>query len=271
MIQNLEDMVRIFCAYSLKFKYCYGITHYWCTLLLELKLAYKTSIHSITNQTPAILEKGWNYRLPQDLLRKDLVERYPTSASFKGKIEKARKNAVRCMENLFSYAKYKWDKSHANPDFKVFNLVLVSTTNFNKIKGCKKLKYSFAGPFFIRVHHGENGFEVELSEGLSNKHPKFPVSFINPYKSCDSEKLPSRNKPPQNKPPVEPSGVKKITKVLKERKLRTKKGREYLVRYSYPTFEDKWLAEKYTPEATILFRRFRHTRNKDITKASSLV
>ncbi|MBW0502324.1 hypothetical protein O181_042039 [Austropuccinia psidii MF-1] len=57
MIQALEDMVRRFCAYDLEFKHCDGFTHYWCTLLPALELAYKTSIHASTNQTPSILEK----------------------------------------------------------------------------------------------------------------------------------------------------------------------------------------------------------------------
>ncbi|MBW0544262.1 hypothetical protein O181_083977 [Austropuccinia psidii MF-1] len=60
MIQTLENMVRRFCAYVLEFKYCDGFTYDWCTLFPALKLAYKTSIHASTNQTPAILEKGWN-------------------------------------------------------------------------------------------------------------------------------------------------------------------------------------------------------------------
>ncbi|MBW0516057.1 hypothetical protein O181_055772 [Austropuccinia psidii MF-1] len=107
------------------------------------------------------------------------------------------------MEDSFAYAKYKWDKSHATPDFKVGYLVLVSTTNFNNIKGCKKLKDSFAGPFFIKALHGENAVEVELSEELSNKHPTFPVSFIKPYNSSYAEKFPLRNKVPQYIPPIE--------------------------------------------------------------------
>ncbi|MBW0553835.1 hypothetical protein O181_093550 [Austropuccinia psidii MF-1] len=73
MIQPLEDMVRIFCAYSIELKDCDGFTHNWCNLLPALELEYKTSIHGSTNQTPAILEKGWNPRLPQDSMWKDLV------------------------------------------------------------------------------------------------------------------------------------------------------------------------------------------------------
>ncbi|MBW0556541.1 hypothetical protein O181_096256 [Austropuccinia psidii MF-1] len=113
MIQTLEDMVQRFCAYGLEFKDCDGLNHHWCTLLPALELAYKTSIHASTNQTPAILEKGWNPKLPQDSLRKELVEIHPTAASFKGMLEKARKHAVRFMEESFAYAKDKRDMSNA--------------------------------------------------------------------------------------------------------------------------------------------------------------
>ncbi|MBW0548542.1 hypothetical protein O181_088257 [Austropuccinia psidii MF-1] len=84
MIQILEYMVSRFCAYGLGFKDCDGFTHDFCTLLPALELEYKTSIHASTNQTPAILEKGWNPKLPQDSLRKDLAEILPTAGSFKG-------------------------------------------------------------------------------------------------------------------------------------------------------------------------------------------
>ncbi|MBW0574922.1 hypothetical protein O181_114637, partial [Austropuccinia psidii MF-1] len=255
MIQTLEDMVRRFCAYGVELKDCDGVTQDWCTLLPALELAYKKSIHASTNQTPAILEKGWNPKLPQVSLRKDLVEIHPTAASFKGMLGKDRKHSVRCMEDSFAYAKDKWDKSHATPDFKVGDLVLVSTTNINNIKGCKKMKDSFAGTFVIKSLPGENAVEVELSDKLSNKHPTFPVSLIKPYKFSDAEKLPLWNKFPKVKPPIESSGSRKITKVLKERKLRTNKVREYLVRYSDPACEDEWLAEKNIPEGTKLLRR----------------
>ncbi|MBW0521827.1 hypothetical protein O181_061542 [Austropuccinia psidii MF-1] len=120
------------------------------------ELSYKTSIHASTNQTPSVLEKGWNPRLLQDSLIKDLVVLHPPDTSFKGMLDKARNHAVRCMEDSFAYSKDKWDKSHANPDFKVGDLVLVSTTNLNRIKGFKKIQYSFAGPFVIKGLHGEN-------------------------------------------------------------------------------------------------------------------
>ncbi|MBW0497306.1 hypothetical protein O181_037021 [Austropuccinia psidii MF-1] len=203
MIKTLEDMVRTLCAYGLEFKDCDCFSHDWCTPSPEPELTYKTSIHPGTKQTPAILEKGWNLKLPQYLLRKDLVEIHPASCSFKGILEKVIKHKVRCMEHSFEYAKNKWDKSCSTPDVKVGDLVLVPTTNFNKIKGFKKLKDSFSGPFALSALLGENEIEVELSEELRNKHPNFPVSLIKPYKSSDGEKFPLRNKVPQNIPPIE--------------------------------------------------------------------
>ncbi|MBW0484730.1 hypothetical protein O181_024445 [Austropuccinia psidii MF-1] len=216
MIQTLEDMVRGFCAYGLEFKYCDEFTHDWCTILPALELAYKTFIQVSNNQTPAILEKRWNPKLPQDSWWKELIEIDPTSDSFKGMLGKARQHAVRCMEDYFAYAKDKWEKSHATPDFKVQDLVLVSGTNFNNIKVCKKLRDSFAEPFVIKALHRENAVEVELSHDLSNEHPTFPVILINTHKSSGAEKFLLRNKVPKVIPPIESSGIQKITKVLKE-------------------------------------------------------
>ncbi|MBW0540163.1 hypothetical protein O181_079878 [Austropuccinia psidii MF-1] len=102
--------------------------------------------------------EGWvityiDYIIVSSKTWKEFVEIHPTASSCKGMLYKARKHAVRCMEDSFAYAKEKWDKSHATPDFKVGDLVLVSTNNFNNIKGCKKLKDSFAGPFVIKALH----------------------------------------------------------------------------------------------------------------------
>ncbi|MBW0579884.1 hypothetical protein O181_119599 [Austropuccinia psidii MF-1] len=82
MIQTLEDMIRRFCAYGLEFKDSDGFTHDWCTLIPALELAYQASIHDSTGKTPAMLEKGWNPKLPVDTLKKDLVDIHPTSSSF---------------------------------------------------------------------------------------------------------------------------------------------------------------------------------------------
>ncbi|MBW0561261.1 hypothetical protein O181_100976 [Austropuccinia psidii MF-1] len=185
-----------------------------------------------------MLEKGWNTRVPYDTPKKDLVDIHPTSSSFEIMLDKARHDANRCMQDSFKYAKQRWDKSHKPPDLKIGDLVLVSTLNFNNIRGPKKLKDSFAGPFMIKALHGPNAVQLELKGELMNKHPTFPVSLIKPY--CSSEKglFPLRDKSPLEMPPLEEGDEKKIVKVLKARRTRNKKEREYLVRYRNPTQED---------------------------------
>ncbi|MBW0582273.1 hypothetical protein O181_121988 [Austropuccinia psidii MF-1] len=150
-----------------------------------------------------MLEKGWNQRLPEDILRKYLIDIHPTSSSFKIVLDKVKHHAKQSMNDAFDYAKQKWDKSHKVPDFKVGELVLVSTLNFNNIKGPKTLKDSYVGPFFIVALHGTNAVQVELSGELENKHPTFPVSLIKPYQPDDKELFPFGNPNSLTVPPVE--------------------------------------------------------------------
>ncbi|MBW0592033.1 hypothetical protein O181_131748 [Austropuccinia psidii MF-1] len=231
MIQTLEDMIRRFGSYGLELKDSDGFTHDWCTIIPALELEYKSSVHSSTGQTPAMLEEGWSPRLPTDTLRKDLIEIHPTASSFRIMLDKVKHYAKQSMDEAFDYANQKWDKSHKVPDFKVGDLVLVSTLNFNNIRGPNKLKGSYVGPFVIVALHGTNAVQVELSGELENKHPTFPVSLIKPYQPAQKEFFTLRNPTPLTVPPVEQNEDTKINKVMKERRIRGKNQREYLVRY----------------------------------------
>ncbi|MBW0547787.1 hypothetical protein O181_087502 [Austropuccinia psidii MF-1] len=207
-----------------------------------------------------MLEKRWNPRLPYDTHEKDLVDIHPTANSFKLMLDKAGHHANRFMQDSFKYAKERWDKSHKPPDLKIGDLVLVSTLNFNNIKGPRKLKYSFAGPSMMKALHGPNVVKLELTGELMNKHPTFPISLIKPYSSRDKELFPLRNKHPLKISPLEEGEEKKIVKVLKEIRTRNKKEREYLVRYKIPAQEDELLLEKDITNADKLLRKFIHER-----------
>ncbi|MBW0506458.1 hypothetical protein O181_046173 [Austropuccinia psidii MF-1] len=222
MIQTLEDIIRISCAYGLEFKHYDGFTLDLCRIIPELKSAYKTSIHSSTGKTPAMLEKGWNPKLPVYNLKTDLFDIHPTASSFKLFLDKMKHHANQRMTDAFKYAKQKWDKSHKTPEIKVGDLILVSTLNFNNIKVPKKLKDSIPVPVIIKDLHGKNSVKVELSGELENKNPTFPVSLVRHYTSSDKELFTLRNKTPLEVPPLDQSEQKKVLKVLKERRLRGK-------------------------------------------------
>ncbi|MBW0582838.1 hypothetical protein O181_122553 [Austropuccinia psidii MF-1] len=172
-----------------------------------------------------MLEKGWSQRLPYDTLKKDLVDINQTASSFKIILDKERHHANRCMQDSFKYGKEIWDKRHKPPDFKIGDLLLVSTPSFNNIKFPKKLNDYFAGTFMKRSLHSLNAVQLELTGELMNKHPSFPLSLIKSYCSIYKLLFPLRNKPPLEVCPLEEGEDKKIVKVLKERKTRNmKKG-----------------------------------------------
>ncbi|MBW0460414.1 hypothetical protein O181_000129 [Austropuccinia psidii MF-1] len=139
VIKTLEEKIRIF------------------------SLPYKKSIHSSTGHISVTLEKGWNSRLPENTLRKDLIDIHPTASSFKITFYKVKNHAKQSMNDAFDYEKQKWKKSHKVPDFKVGDLALVSTLNFKNIKVPKSIKDSYVGPFAIVALHGTNGVKVEMS------------------------------------------------------------------------------------------------------------
>ncbi|MBW0509201.1 hypothetical protein O181_048916 [Austropuccinia psidii MF-1] len=87
-----------------------------------------------------MLKKGWNPRLPEETLRKDLIEIDPTASSFKIMLDKGKNHAKQSMNDTFDYAKQKWDKSHKVPEFKVGDLVLVSSLNLIISKAQRNLK-----------------------------------------------------------------------------------------------------------------------------------
>ncbi|MBW0557403.1 hypothetical protein O181_097118 [Austropuccinia psidii MF-1] len=118
----------------------------------------------------------------------------------------------------------------------------------------------------LDIHPTASSFQIMLDKErhhanrceLRNKHPTFHVSLIKPYRSSYKELFPLGNKPPLEIPPLEDEEEKKIVKVLKERRTRSKMEREFLVRYRNPTQEDEWLLEKDIKNSEKLLRSFRH-------------
>ncbi|MBW0507056.1 hypothetical protein O181_046771 [Austropuccinia psidii MF-1] len=234
MIQTMEYILRRFHANGMEYKDHEGYTHDWVTLLPAVQLAYTTSQHSATGKTPALVEKGGNPLLPVDHLKKNLLTIHSTAKYFHELWERACDTASKCIAEAKVYNKQRWDKSHMEPDFKEGDQLLVSTLNFNNLKGPKKMRDSFVGPFTIIKLIGKNAVEVKLTEELSRKHSVFPVSLVNPYFPTVDDKFPSRKKDPTPPERVEvedsPGPGKKI---IKARKIRPngKDQRHYLVRF----------------------------------------
>ncbi|MBW0581627.1 hypothetical protein O181_121342 [Austropuccinia psidii MF-1] len=267
MIQAMEDILRRFCDYGMEYKDLEGYTHDWVTLLPAVQLAYNTSQNSATVKTPALVEKGWNPLFPVSHLKKNLLTIHPTAKHFDDMWKRACDTAAKCIAEAKYYNKKRWDKTQIEPDFKEGHQVLVSTLSFKNLKGPKKMRDSFVGPFTIIKLVPNNSVEVKLTEEVSRKHPVFPVSLVKPYFQTGEGKFPSRKKnltPPEIVEVEDSPGP--VSKIIRARKIRLngKDQRQYLVRFKNLTADkDKWLAKDAIPDGNLLLRSFRASRRTE--------
>ncbi|MBW0476104.1 hypothetical protein O181_015819 [Austropuccinia psidii MF-1] len=132
------------------------------------------------------------------------------------------------------------------PDFKEGDQVLVSTLSSNNLKGPKKMRYSFVGPFTIIRLIGKNAVGVKHTEEFSRKHLVFPEENPTPPKIVEVEDSPGP-----------------VRKIIKARKIRLngKDQRQYFVRFKNQTVDtDKLLAEDAIPDGNLHLRRLRASR-----------
>ncbi|MBW0492534.1 hypothetical protein O181_032249 [Austropuccinia psidii MF-1] len=266
MIQTMEDILRWFYAYGMKYKEDEEYTHDWVTLLPAVQLAYNTSKNSTTGKTPAVVEKGLHPLLPVDHLEKNLLTIHSTAKDFHDIWKRVCDTAAKCIAEAKEYNNKRWEKTHMEPDFKEGDQVLVSTLNFNNLKRPKRMRDSFLGPFTIIKLTGKNAVEVKLTKEFSRKHPVFLVYLVKPYFQTEVDKFPSRKNPT---PPdiVEVEGSPgPVSKFIRDRKIRLngKDQRQYLVRFKSQTAEkDKWFAEDAIPDGNLHLRRFRASRRTE--------
>ncbi|MBW0572206.1 hypothetical protein O181_111921 [Austropuccinia psidii MF-1] len=132
---------------------------------------------------------------------------------------------ARCIAEAKEYNKQRWDKTHMEPDFKEGEQVLVSTLKFYNLKGPKKMRDSFVGPF--------TNIKLVGKMQWKKKNPT-PPEIVEVDDS--------------------PGPVKRIIKARKIR-LNDKDQRQYLVRFKTQTADkDKGLAEDAIPDGNLRLR-----------------
>jgi hypothetical protein len=262
MIQTLEGMLRRYCSFGKKFKDGEGYTHDWVSLLPSLEFAYNSSVHLTTGKAPFDLEKGWIPYMPRDAVLSKTISLYPTAECFRQMMMEADEKALDCIRKAVEYNMERWDKSHKEHDIVVGNLVLISTLNFNNLKGNRKLRDSFVGPFVVKAFHGNNAVEVILTKEFEQKHPTFPISLVKKFvKPPNNEQTLVSHKTPI--PFAVPSTSKVASKILDKKIMRMggKDTRKYPVRFkNSSTNDDAWLAIQDIQNSDKLLRRFQATK-----------
>lgn len=269
-IQTLEDLIRRYCAFGMLYKDNEGFTHDWVSLLPGLEFAYNSTVHSTTGKTPYELERGYIPNPPRLLVNAKLgkLDVHPSSASFSNMQALARSHAEICINQAFAYEKRRWDKSHADPDFKIGDQVLLSTVHFNNLTMSNKLKDPYIGPFTVVRLIGPNALELDLHGAYARRHPVFPVSLVKLYQESDVTKFPQRASKEKPLPEIEEEdGV--INKVIQQRIIGkgTKRERQFLVTFKGKSADTaRWVAEGEIPNAGVLLRRLRLKERNEIKK-----
>ncbi|MBW0474793.1 hypothetical protein O181_014508 [Austropuccinia psidii MF-1] len=124
MIQTMEEIIMIVCAYSMEYKDHEGYTHDWVTLLPEVQLAYSTSQPSTTGKAPSLVEKEWNPLFPVDHWKKDLLTTNPTAKDFHEMWKRECDTAAKCTAEVKEYNKQRLTEEFSRK-YPVFPVSLV--------------------------------------------------------------------------------------------------------------------------------------------------
>ncbi|MBW0548254.1 hypothetical protein O181_087969 [Austropuccinia psidii MF-1] len=100
MIQTMEDILRIFCAYGMEYKDHEGYNHEWVTFQPAVQLAYNTSQHSTTGKAPALIEKAWDFLLPVHHLKENHLTIHLTAKDFHQMWKRACDTASKCISEV---------------------------------------------------------------------------------------------------------------------------------------------------------------------------
>ncbi|MBW0481033.1 hypothetical protein O181_020748 [Austropuccinia psidii MF-1] len=132
----------------------------------------------------------------------------------------------------------------------------VSTLIVINLRGPKKMRDSYVGPFTIIKLVLKKEVEVNLTEEFSRKHPFFIVTLVKPYHQTDEDSFPKSREVPSAGKVVGEYLAGQVRRRLKARKMNinTKNHRKHLVRLKIQE-EDKgkWIpGKKYLMDKSIL-------------------
>ena len=228
--KKLEEMIPAFVNYN---------QDNWDNHLVELEVAYNSSVHSTTTFSPFFLTYGQEIKsIPADILHSDndLTHRYLQNI----------KDSIKCAQEKIqksnNYSANYFNKKRIPCEFKVGDWVLLSTKNLklDSTINRNKLEMKFCGPFRITEAINKVTFRLDLSQPMIAKgiHNAFHASLLVPY---HQDKLFNRiKKPPPPLRIADDHEEYEVEKILSHR--RRGNRFQYLIKWlGYPNHENTWL------------------------------
>jgi hypothetical protein len=257
--RTVEQMIRSYINYQ---------QNNWDELLPAVEFAYNNAKQSSTQTSPFFLNYGRDPLLPASLFQPQETN-VPAVAEFletQTTILNAAKDQLhRAQESQAKFA----DQRRREEEFKVGDLVLLSTANLNldahKQRPSAKLLSRFTGPFKIIRKISKTAYELDLPPTL-RVHPVFYVSLLRRYLQDDFEREP----PPPEPIIVDDHEEGEVEEILDHRiETRGRKRKDgssgghhyYLVKWKgYHTDDSTWEPESHLANAQEALEDFKRRR-----------
>ena len=167
----------------------------WAKILPLAEFAYNNSTHSATGQPPFFLMYGYHPKMQYEVEGDSIQGRVPAAYERVKSLLHYRKEMEEHLRiAVASYSKY-YNKTHTPREFKVGELVMLSTKNLKQKRPSKKMSHKFVGPFRIEDRIGKQAYRLTMPTKY-RIHNTFHVSLLEPYNRRTDNVSPDNFMPP---------------------------------------------------------------------------
>lgn len=153
----------------------------WVDLLPLAKFAYMNTYHDSIGMSPNEARYGTTLDTRQGIEDDPQRGEIPTAKErAEGIILKRQELEATWRKTKEAQAKW-YNQNHRPVEFKVGDMVLLSSKNIKTVRTSKKLDYRFVGPFKVEQRIGKQAYRLELPIKYARMHPVFHVSLLELY------------------------------------------------------------------------------------------
>ena len=240
--QTLEHFLRTFCNAE---------QTNWAKLLPIAEFAYMNSHHSSLGCSPFYAMYGYNPQIHWEAEDGSLEGEVPAAKERVEQLQNYRKKIeAHWQRAVAAQAKY-YNEHHKAKEYKVGELVMLSTKNLKQRRPSKKLSHRFVGPFRIEDKVGAQAYRLMLPTNY-RIHNTFHVSLLEPYKLRDGAEPAEFMQPPELIDDEEQWEVEEIVD-----KVKNKEGVWYKVKWTgWGDIYNQWVPEAELDTAPTLKRAY---------------
>lgn len=208
----------------------------WASLLPLAEFAYNNSVHKTTGSSPFFALMGYH---PEIGNKASPRCRVPSAEERAKEAARAQRRAKERWEKAQEYQERYFNKHHRSQEFKIDDLVMLSTKHLRRQQPSAKLTPQWIGPFRVQDIIGRQAYKLILPTDMKI-HPVIHTSRLKPYEVREGEMPPL----PTSLPLVEEGDelqyeVERIIDVKGRRRC------EYLIKWKdWPDEYNQWVPEQ---------------------------